>query len=79
MKISHILPSHDDPVTTMQGMKWGEVGIIRNTSPFNGAYVIRLSNNGDFIILKSGFKFLFDTDHPVDILPKGTVITLIME
>jgi hypothetical protein len=73
MRISHILPPRSSG-TTMQDMKTGDIGIAC------GCYVMRLPDKKGFVMLDGRIDcFSIVADYPVNILPKGTVITLTLE
>jgi hypothetical protein len=74
MKVSHIMPSPARPIPHMQDMNPGDVGIVY------GRYVLCLPDKKGFVTLDGRIDcFSIVVDHPVNILPKGTVITLILE
>jgi hypothetical protein len=73
MKVSHILPSPDYPITSTQDMRPGDIGLVY------GRYVLCLPGKNGFLVLEGRTSLLSAaTDRPVDILPEGTNITVIV-
>jgi hypothetical protein len=81
MKVTHSLaPAAQQKSPTMQDMKPGQIAIITRNA-YCGRYILRTVNErGEiFITLDDGGTFEQSANHPVNILPPGTAVTIITD